>query len=182
MQRGWLDALFSTVALRALTLPARSSGDHRARCPAGATPLRSRHVSVNQSMSRLDENVGWIDLRRMELLLERTNVTGVRWRRQQAKLAASRGIREVQNECILDVVCLQSVVRGTCSRARRQCDCAALAPALGLAMPSLSARAALHAWPRPKMAGEARAGRRLVEPLRSKPDEAVWVLRCNRVS
>jgi hypothetical protein len=60
---------------------AAQNRDHRARCRAGPKPLRSKPVSINQSRSGLNENVVWIDLRRMELLLEPTNVTGVRWRR-----------------------------------------------------------------------------------------------------
>ena len=75
---------------RDLTRPnvAHSLKPRSPRCPAGAMPLRSRAISINQSTSGLNENVGWFDLRRMELLRDRTNVTAVRRRRQQAKLAA----------------------------------------------------------------------------------------------
>jgi hypothetical protein len=75
----------------------------------------------------------------------------------------SRDLKEVQNEYILRLVCFQSVVRASCSRPRRQRDRAAVAPARGPAVRSISARAALHAWPRPKMAREVRAERKLIE-------------------
>jgi hypothetical protein len=75
----------------------------------------------------------------------------------------SRDLKEVQNEYILRLVCFQSVVRASCSRPRRQRDRAAVAPARGPAVRYISARAALHAWPRPKMAREARAERKLIE-------------------
>jgi hypothetical protein len=80
----------------------------------------------------------------------------------------ARGLREVQNECILGVLRFQSVVRDPCSRPRRQRDGAPVAPARGPAVRSISARAALHAWPRPEMAAEPHAGRKLVEPLRNQ--------------
>jgi hypothetical protein len=75
----------------------------------------------------------------------------------------SRDLKEVQNEYILRLVCFQSVVRASCSRPRRQRDRAAVAPARGPTVRYISARAALHAWPRPKMAREARAERKLIE-------------------
>ena len=73
----------------------------------------------------------------------------------------SRGLKEVQNEYILRLICSQRVVPDPGSRPRCQCDREAVAPARGPAVRSISTRAALHAWPRSEMASEARAGRKL---------------------
>src|SRR6516164_1998701 len=66
--------------------------------------------------------------------------------------------RIVENESLLRIACLQSVVRDPCPGARLRRHSAAVPPTHGLALRSISTRATLHARPRPKMAREARAG------------------------
>ena len=138
--------------------------DHRALHPVLAQDLCGRRlISINLSTRQLNENVSWIDWRTMEPLLQRSNITGICSRRQQLKLGESSDLKEAQNEHILRLACFQTVVRDPCSRPRRRCDRPALAPARGPAVRSISARAALHAWPRPKMAREARARCKLIK-------------------
>ena len=69
--------------------------------------------------------------------------------------------KEIRNEHIVRLICLESVVREPCSRAGLERDGSAMAPTHDLVVRSVSAGAALHAWPRSKMASEACGQRRL---------------------
>jgi hypothetical protein len=68
--------------------------------------------------------------------------------------------REVRNERIVGLICLKSTVCDPQFGARRQYDCATLAPACAFSVRTVPARAALYARPGPEMAREARARRR----------------------
>jgi hypothetical protein len=44
---------------------------------SASASLPKTPISINLSMSQFDENVSWIDLRRMEPSHYRTNITGI---------------------------------------------------------------------------------------------------------
>ncbi len=138
--------------------------DHNAPPPALAQDLCGRRpISINLSTSQLNEKVSWIDLRTMEPLLHRSNITGICSRKQRLKLGGKPRPERGSNEYIPRLLWLKTVVCDPRSRPCRRHDRAALARARGPAVRSISARAALHAWPRAKMAREAGARCKLIE-------------------
>src|SRR5262249_46951171 len=87
--------------------------------------------------------------RRMEQPPRRNYITDI------GKTAIEAATKEIRNEYIRRLLCLQSVVREPCSWAGPGSDGSAMAPAHDLFVRSISAGAALHARPRSKMASEA---------------------------
>ncbi len=134
--------------------------DHRALHPVLAHDLCGRRpISINLSTSQLNENVSWIDWRTMEPLLRRSNIGG---RLEKAAVATGgkpQGDFKMStfsdshvSRLLFATPALDRVV-GLTARRWRRLACPAVR--------AISARAALHAWPRPKMAREARVGRKL---------------------
>src|SRR5262249_31245664 len=109
-------------------------------------------------MGRLNQDGTRANPRRMEQRPRRNYHFG---HRQTVIEAATK---EIRNEYIRRLVCLQSVVCEPCCGAHVNCDDSAMAPAHDLVVRSVSAGAALHARPRSKMASEA-CGRRTVRKL-----------------
>jgi len=122
--------------------------------PSGPAAIKPWFSATKQQGIRLDEDINPINPGRIESLAQKTNVTGI------LKSVISHGLREVQNAYALRLVCFQTVVRNRSSRRCGRRDYATMAPAYSLAVRSISARAALYARPRSKMAREVRTGRK----------------------
>ena len=108
------------------------------------------HGTINLSIGQLNHDITRSNLRRME---QRAS-TALPFRTSVRRLSQPPP-KEIRNEHIRRIVCLQSVVRVSCSGAGPGRHGPAMAPAHDLVARSVSAGAALHAWSRSKMASEA---------------------------